>query len=411
MFKFLAITLGLILGVMALIFSFAFLGLGLDKAGQGDSAASLTTATSGSHWNVVSIPIGTSGGPDWKPFFPSESERENLRQTMQEMVDQYKLPADEFMGLLQKESSGNPNVCSIVGARGLGQFMADTAREYSEFGESVDERGTVANRCNPLRSVRAAAHFMSDLRRANGGSDWGSLKDAYLGVRLPGGKFKARAYNPGADPKTWEDIAQFAQLFRQKGYVVAIEPVSGGGGEAKAGSYWQALIDEAIKLGSANNGQGTPVSQINGAFSRTSLTCSGGLSRMMARVQIQSGKYSDDEIIDKADRCIDLFRALTEGRWAGRVIAGSYVDGQPTGPKLGDLINQNQVPYGALVYKVVGPARGDHVFMYLGLDDNKKIKRAGAGGPNWVIDTSNSLASYGQYPAIVVIPDVGIWER
>lgn len=172
------------------------------------------------HWQVVSLP------PHWKQYY-SEAEFEQLRQTMQELVEKYKLPADEFMGLLDVESGGNPRVCSEAGAIGLGQFMAGTARGFSEFGPLASR---VENRCNPIMSMRASARKLATDRACHGGADWGTLKLAYLGSS----KRDCFAYNPGAPEATWSKIASRAAEFRQKGYVsqtgtLASGPSSCGG--------------------------------------------------------------------------------------------------------------------------------------------------------------------------------------
>lgn len=196
-------------------------------------------------------------------------------------------------------------------------------------------------------------------------------------------------------------------------------------GLPKEGSYWRALYDEAVTLGAVKNAAGdtvgTPVSQLHGEFNLRSSTCSGGLSRIMARVQEKTGKYSAQENIDPLNACIDLFRALTNptSRWAARLIAGqAFTTTDKTeikGERFGDLLAANKVPRGALVYITstfnsrTGKNQQGHVFMFTGTE-NRTIFRSGSGGANWVNDT-RSFGAYQELDVIVVALDTGIWAR
>lgn len=247
--------IGLIFGTMVL-FVFLFFGFGIlgieqpqgvnvEEAGESfaetDGSIDLTGVAPGSRWKVVQLP------PHWKQYYTDE-QFEELRQEMQAMVDQYKLPADEFMGLLDVESAGgNPRACSTVGAVGFGQFMPGTARGMKEF-NYIDETiqritGTMTanktdDRCNPIKSIRASARKLATDRKGNGGEDWGTLKWAYVGVRITDSKGRRRwkftAYNPGVEHVVWDGgtrrgqtvrgIKTRADEFRNKGYVVPIDP-------------------------------------------------------------------------------------------------------------------------------------------------------------------------------------------
>lgn len=75
--------------------------------------------------------------------------------------DQYGVPANIMAALIHQESSGIPDItASALGssARGLGQFMPETARN---LGLRVD--GEVDDRTNPDKSINAMARHLSDL--------------------------------------------------------------------------------------------------------------------------------------------------------------------------------------------------------------------------------------------------------
>jgi hypothetical protein len=188
------------------------------------------------------------------------------------------------------------------------------------------------------------------------------------------------------------------------------------------GTFWRQFYDEAVRLGGVPiPGQpgkvGTPVGELYNEFNLTSNTCSGGLSRVIARVQKSSGKYAADELVVPKDACIDLFRALTNptSRWAARIIAGqAYTTDNKreiVGERFGDLIAANKVPKGALVYILTKPEKGQrgHVFMYNGTKD-RYILRSGSGGEFWKNDLM-PLTAYDDYEVIIVALDTGIWAR
>ncbi len=69
--------------------------------------------------------------------------------------------------VVYQESACRPGVSSDVGARGLWQFMPESARMY---GLRVVE-GDVDERLNPIKSTDAAIHFLTDLQRKLGAWD------------------------------------------------------------------------------------------------------------------------------------------------------------------------------------------------------------------------------------------------
>lgn len=72
----------------------------------------------------------------------------------------YNLPMGLLRGVAQTESAGNPNAVSRAGAKGMFQFMDGTARDMGLSKRDV---------FNPMKAAEAAAKYLSQLLKANGG--------------------------------------------------------------------------------------------------------------------------------------------------------------------------------------------------------------------------------------------------
>jgi len=83
-----------------------------------------------------------------------------LEPTLNKLEGLYQLPAGLLKSVAITESAGNPLAQSGAGAKGLFQFMDPTARDMGLKGNDVFD---------PVKSAQAAAKYLSQLMKMNGG--------------------------------------------------------------------------------------------------------------------------------------------------------------------------------------------------------------------------------------------------
>jgi membrane-bound lytic murein transglycosylase D len=146
------------------------------------------------------------------------------------------LPEDlAFVAMI--ESGFNPRAVSRVGAKGLWQFMAPTARGY---GLRVDK--WVDDRLDPVKSTHAAAAHMRDLYRHFG--SWPLVKAAY---NAGGGKV-ARAIQGTGTTDFW--VLARSRYLRQetKDFVPAIHAATLIGRDPGHYGFEQGIVEEMLTV-------------------------------------------------------------------------------------------------------------------------------------------------------------------
>jgi hypothetical protein len=125
----------------------------------------------------------------------------------------WNVPMELLAAQLYAESGFNPFAESPAGARGIAQFMPGTAREYG-----------LTDPLDPVASIDAQAHLMSDLLRRFGGR---------VALALA-------AYNAGAGAvDRYGGIPPYAET---RAYVARILGLLGGAGAIAAGSPWEVRL-------------------------------------------------------------------------------------------------------------------------------------------------------------------------
>jgi hypothetical protein len=154
--------------------------------------------------------IGAHDDPEvqrWLEYYTSHSVGRELFQTMlfrcgahQDLIDEtlvhYGLPLD-LLAVVLTESGCASNAESALGARGLWQFMAPTARAYHLY---VQE-GVVDERLSPVKATDAAVKYLADLYRK-----MGSWEMAFASYNAGSGPFRmlARLQQASGSATFWD---------------------------------------------------------------------------------------------------------------------------------------------------------------------------------------------------------------
>lgn len=154
--------------------------------------------------------IGAQDHPDvqrWLEYYSGHSVGRELFQTMlfrcgahQDLINKalvhYGLPQD-LLAVVLTESQCVTTAESPVGARGLWQFMAPTARAY----HLLVEEGVVDERVSPVKATDAAVRYLADLYRKMG--NW---EMAFASYNAGGGPFRmlARLRQAGEEVTFWD---------------------------------------------------------------------------------------------------------------------------------------------------------------------------------------------------------------
>ncbi|MCW2485719.1 lytic transglycosylase domain-containing protein [Candidatus Symbiopectobacterium sp. NZEC127] len=130
--------------------------------GQGVTAVAKGVYTKASNALNQYLPEWMGGTPVERP--KASKAGEQLLGWMGPMLTQleslYKLPAGLLRSVATTESAGNQFAVSEAGAKGLFQFMDGTARDMGLRGNDVFD---------PMKSAQAAAKYLAQLLKANGG--------------------------------------------------------------------------------------------------------------------------------------------------------------------------------------------------------------------------------------------------
>lgn len=111
----------------------------------------------------------------------------DLSSVISSAAESYAVPIKILSSLIQQESGGKPDAESPVGARGIAQFMPETAKQY---GVDVND---------PVSSIKGAAHYLSDLYK-----QFGSWELALAGYNAgPGAVQKYGGIPPYAETQNY----------------------------------------------------------------------------------------------------------------------------------------------------------------------------------------------------------------
>ncbi|HYX68791.1 MAG TPA: lytic transglycosylase domain-containing protein [Terriglobales bacterium] len=180
-------------------------------------------------------PAGTP--PSAAPRPAAQARLEQLRPLVAPILRSEGIPP-ELIAVLRVESAGDPLALSPKGARGLWQFMPETARRY---GLRVDAERD--DRLDLELSTRAAARYLRDLHQRFG--EWPLALAAYNAGTLQ----VERAVRRGGTPDFWRLSAQGLLPQETRAYVPAVlraMPAMGLPGLEVAGSRFGRPRPQAV---------------------------------------------------------------------------------------------------------------------------------------------------------------------
>jgi hypothetical protein len=144
----------------ALFCVFMICMLTLTPMGHGSGNSSFSAVSvSRSNWSLLSTGNGGGAGIDGGmiPNDMSSASVAYYQNLARQDAVKWNIPPEYYVRQIQQESHFDPNATSFAGAIGIAQFEPATAAQYG-----IDPH-------NPVQSLDAGAHFMSDLDNYFGG--------------------------------------------------------------------------------------------------------------------------------------------------------------------------------------------------------------------------------------------------
>jgi soluble lytic murein transglycosylase-like protein len=175
------------------------------KEGAKDVARDFKGDVAGLLTSVLGTAAGAAAGTgDWSPPF-NQDEYQKYKPTIQQAAQQYNIPENILTRLLYQESKFDPDIVSgqrssRVGAKGIAQFMPDTAASVPETG-GVDP-------LDPTSSIFGAAHYLNKLRE-----DFPEPRDMLAAYNWGRGNVSRK----GVSEAPWETHNYYGQILRDSG--------------------------------------------------------------------------------------------------------------------------------------------------------------------------------------------------
>lgn len=115
-------------------------------------------------WIGIDTDLGrkntVQGTPEIAMDIPGVATANGLQEYVRKVNRASLLPENMMSAIAQKESGWNPNAISKAGAKGLFQFIPETAKAYGLVGNDVFD---------PIKSTHAAARYLTDSMKRYGG--------------------------------------------------------------------------------------------------------------------------------------------------------------------------------------------------------------------------------------------------